>query len=196
MLTFKYAAGIKEDVIRHARPEDARDIWKLAQQLRLDYSSPQTNGFLVYVLDENRYRQRIAASPFFYVADTGNKLDGFLMCYDERTLRDLNAAGDMSHEDGTVEFVLSQEGPYVFGDQIGVAREEQGHGIGHAMMRELFKEMRESGISAMYGAILHKPFRNASSINFFSGLNSEKVSEIANKDSLVWGIYRTNAVQN
>jgi len=175
--------------IRHARPEDAKRICDLAASIKIDYSDPQKTGFLVYTLDEDGYERRMR-SDLFYVADNGRGIDGFLMCYDDDRLEHMVSGGILGHEDGIIGFVSRQERPYVFGDQIGVAPEKTASGIGSAMMRELFRDMRARQIPKMYVAILDAPSRNMASIDFCTRLGFIPLARVTNSDGKVWGIYR------
>lgn len=177
--------------IEHANPTDAQKVWSLAESVRLNYQKPQKEGFLVYVLNKDQYLQRIITSPFFYVAKTIDAdIEGFLMCYDDKTLQQLITNSELSHEDGITKFLTQQPAPYIYGDQIGINNCHAQTGIGNAMMKNLFKEMQTKNIDTMYVAIMHHPIKNTASINFCSKLGFTQVAEITNIDSRVWGIYQ------
>jgi predicted GNAT superfamily acetyltransferase len=175
-------------IIRRARASDAERIHAIAESIRLNRDSYQ-NGFLVHVPSPEQYRSCISLSPFFYVAQN-EETDGFLMCYDSGTLQTLRENGQMEHEDNLVDFVLQNELPYVFGDQIGVRPGKIRQGIGKSMMIRLFEDMEIEHIPTMYVGILHDPVRNGQSIYFCTDLGFEEIGEVTNSDGYVWGVYR------
>lgn len=174
--------------IRRAKVEDASKVENIARAVELDKDSPQEGGFLFYVQDKESYKKRIARSPYFYVAEDSGDIIGFLMCYDDKTLRGLT--DDLSYKDGTSKFLLEQKTPFIFGDQIGV-REEMNHkGVGNQLMERLFEDMKKSKIDTMYVEILHQPVRNETSIKFSEKLGFSLETEAINSDGSVWGIYK------
>lgn len=178
-------------ILRPARSEDAASISNLAGSLKLEPRLSTRNGFLVYPLNESGYQAR-TSSPFFYVAETDSNLDGFLMCYDSVTLDDFLEKGLLDHEEGLVQYITKQQTPYIFGDQIGVRKGKNRHNVGTAMMDKLFQDMQQKKIPTMYVGILHQPVRNYASIDFCTKLGFTKISEVANKDETVWGVYQLN----
>lgn len=182
--------------IRQATPDDARAIVEIAQSLKLDLSVHPTflwNGFLVYPLNEEQYKQRIRSTPYFYVDDCSNEgigITGFLMCYDDETLRKLTQNGDISHQDAEVKYVLEQKKPFIFGDQIGVRKEWARCGSGTELIRRLFGDMGNNGVRDMYVGILQKPVTNNTSIHFCAGFGFDKINEVQNPDETVWGIWK------
>ncbi len=176
-------------VVRKVTSEDAEKICLLANSIRLDNTEPQKEGFLVYVLDEEQYRSRTISS-FFYVAETDLNFDGFLMCYDYEILKKLAQRGLIGHEDKVIEFIIGQQEPYIFGDQIGVDVGKNNQGIGKALIEQLFQDMKAIDISTIYVAILHKPIRNEASISFCRVFGFEQIAEVTNRDETTWGIYQ------
>ncbi|MFA5992200.1 MAG: GNAT family N-acetyltransferase [Candidatus Pacearchaeota archaeon] len=173
--------------IRRAVAGDCDQIVNIAKSIKINYS-PQNNGFLVYVLSPKEYLSRIRASRYFYVAEDGDEIKGFLMCYDSNTIVDLRKK--LEHEDGVISFLLGQKKPFVFGDQIGVRPSNQRSNTGRSMLETLFKDMKNSKVNTCYVAILHEPVRNRASIRFCSSLGFKVVGEVTNMDEHVWGVYR------
>ena len=174
--------------IRLANLKDAEKIVDIANKIKIKYPNPQNTGFLVYILTKRQYEQRIKQTSFFYVS--GDKdINGFLMCYDDKTLATLVKKGELNHENNLVNFILKQQRPYIFGDQIGVLSENIREGIGENMMGALFKDMKRKGIKDMYVGVLHKPFTNQASIEFCDSFGFKYISEVINEDNLAWGIY-------
>ena len=179
-------------VIRKATPDDAQKVHQIAESIRINYGNPQRNGFLVYVLSEEQYRYHIERSSKFYVSeDVDGEVDGFLMCYDSEALRLLRRTlRKLDHEDGLIDFVLCQETPFIFGDQIGVQSDRRKMDIGRLMMQQLFEDMIEFQIPTIYVGILHEPVRNEASIGFVEYLGFFEAKKVRNRDGHVWGIYR------
>ena len=176
--------------IRQATVKDAEQIVEIAKSLKYDPSKEQEEGFLVYVLDYDGYRSRIKRNLYFYVAESDSQIDGFLMSYDDITLRILDGCYAMNHQAGLARFLFSKDAPFIFTDQIGVKRETNRSGIGRALMNRLFQDMRTAKIPQVYGGILHEPTRNEASIAFCTGLGFEYVQEVQNPDFYRWGVYR------
>ncbi len=179
-------------IVRHVRLNDLGEILQLANSIKLKNNSPKEGGFLVYVLDEGGYKERIHLSSYFYVAESKNKIIGFLMCYDNKTLTDLKNKNLLDYEDKTVNLILSQNRPFLFGDQIGVISSHRSQGIGKSMIKQLFEDMKKQNIKRIYVAVLHKPFKNIASLGFCKKLGFNFLQEVENKDNLVWGIYYLN----
>jgi N-acetylglutamate synthase-like GNAT family acetyltransferase len=177
-------------MIRKARIKDSESIHNIAEKLHIDKISDTSKGFLVYVLPEKEYVRRIKSSDHFYVSENNNKIDGFLMCYDNNTLKDMQNKGILAHEDGIMNFVKKMHTPYIFGDQIAVDPDTQEKGIGGKLWGNLLADMKKKDITTMYVAILHKPIKNIHSINYHKKFGITKVSEVKNKDNKIWGIYK------
>jgi N-acetylglutamate synthase-like GNAT family acetyltransferase len=176
--------------IRQATVEDAEQIVQIAESLKHDFEKVQTNGFLVYVLKEEEYRSRIRHNPYFYVSQDEGGLSGFLMAYDNSTLRSLDGCAAMQHEFGLVQLLLHQKPPFIFADQMGVRAEVNRSGVGRKLMKRLFHDMKKAKIPKIYAGVLHEPTRNQASINFCEGLGFNYTKrEIQNPDGYIWGVY-------
>jgi len=167
-------------------------VVNIAEAVRINPYDPDPHilnkGFLVYVLGKNGYRRR--ENPYFTLSSEGGAAAGFLMCYNCAFLRELVADGSISHQDGAVSFLLREiECPFLFGDQIAVSSTVSRRGIGRELMHDMFGRMHAAGIRRMYVTILHRPVRNAASIQFCEGLGAKCVQEVTNKDGFTWGVY-------
>ncbi len=178
-------------IVKHPELIDALQISKLANDLKLNNINGANTGFLIYPLDENGYKTRINSS-FFYITKDNSKINGFLMAYDSNTLNNYLQNKLLSHEDGIMDFLITQTENYVFGDQIGIDPKAKRNNIGTLMMTELTKDMKFKNISTMYVAILHKPVKNLTSIAFCSKKGFKEICEVTNKDNTTWGIYKLN----
>jgi ribosomal protein S18 acetylase RimI-like enzyme len=179
-------------IVRLAKLDDSREIALLADSIRLKEDCSEDKGFLVYILDDNSYKERILHSDYFYVAELKNKIVGFLMCYDDKTLAELKNKHLLDHEDETINFILSQNKPFVFGDQIGVLSSYANQGVGTSMTKQLFEDMKKRNIMRLYVAVLHKLFKNIVSLNFCKKLGFKFIREVENHDNKIWGIYLLN----
>lgn len=177
-------------MIRKAKENDAKFICDLAEILHIGKKGVTLKGFLVYVLPESGYFARIRLSKYFYVSENNNLIDGFLMSYNSKTLKDMQKKRLLSHEDGIMQFVSNLPEPYIFADQIGVNPKTQQKGIGLTLWHKLFADMKKNKINVLYGAILHKPICNKHSIDYHRKLGFVQVSEVKNKDNNIWGIYK------
>jgi GNAT superfamily N-acetyltransferase len=177
-------------IIRRATQEDLEGICKVAESVKLDYSKPQKSGFLVYCLSKDQYANRLESSDYFYVATDQNKVIGFLMCYDDETLKDLIKNGNLDHEAHLAKKVAEQNGRYTFGDQIGVFPDKALTGVGTALMTALFEDMKAVNINTIYVGILHKPVMNIASKQFCENLGFMCRESVINSDNHEWGFYK------
>lgn len=180
--------------IENVQEKDLPAVTAIAAKLKLDVANPDPKivgkGFLIYTLPEEAYRKR--ANPYFTVAKEGERVLGYLMCYERAFFEELIRNGDIGHEDGITRFIqdLEPSDQYIFADQIGLDYENRRKGMGSNLMRQLLERLKHEGITKMYGAILHQPVKNEASITFCSKLGARVVGEVTNQDGLVWGIYR------
>ncbi len=121
--------------IRKAGIKDSKQIKNLAESLRLNSQTPKEKGFLIYVLDEEEYKKHIQESKYFFIAQEKKEIIGFVMAYDDKSLKSLFNENQMKHEDNLVKFILEQNNPFIFGDQIGIRSNNEGNGIGKRLMR-------------------------------------------------------------
>ena len=177
-------------IIRKATPEDLEGICKVMNAVKLDYDNPQKCGFLAYGLNHEGYAQRITSSDYFYVALNEDEVVGFLMCYDNETLKGLMKSGELDHDDMLTKRVSEQQGKYIYGDQIGVIPDRTLNGVGTSMMETLFDEMRRTEIFDMYVGILHEPAMNSASKKFCERLGFSHQESVRNSDNHLWGIYK------
>ncbi|MGY4884330.1 MAG: GNAT family N-acetyltransferase [Nanobdellota archaeon] len=174
-------------IVRKANQKDVKDIHEIAEKVRLNTSNPQPNGFLIYVLDENGYSDRLI-SPYFYVAVDKGKTIGFLMCYDNKTVDELAESGKLDHEDGFLNYLSKIKEPYILTDQLGILPEYARIGAGKLLMNTLIKDMKKAKIYRAEGIVSNTPLNKAST-SFLKKYGSKKVGEIKNKDNHVWDIY-------
>jgi hypothetical protein len=175
--------------IRRARMGDEGIMAEMAGKLRLDPRNPRPEGFLTYPLDADGYHRRLIVSGNTYIAENHHGSPaGFLMCFNELGLEVLAAYGDMDHQDGEVEFVMKQDKPFIFADQIGVL--EPRNGAGRALLGALFEDMEESHIPVMYASVLKEPVENKASFDFCREMGFEQMEAVRNPDGYLWVVHR------
>lgn len=172
------------------------EVLAIANEAKIDPRNPGTedtkSGFLIYPLTREGYQKRTRGNDFFITFSEQGQVKGFVMCYDRAFLNKLIEEGEIGHEDGIVNYLSSQTPPednFLFGDQIGISRQNRTREAGTMLLEEVFVKMREKGMKNMYVAVLHQPVRNEASINFIGGLGFNNVAKVTNSDGLVWGIY-------
>jgi GNAT superfamily N-acetyltransferase len=179
-------------IIRKAKTGDESAIELIANSIKLKDKGPNNKGFLVYILNKEDYQKRIQLSDYFYVAELDNKIIGFLMCYDDETLTHLKNMKLIRHEDSIANYLISQNKPFVFGDQIGVLYDYSNKDVGSSLIKHLIEDMKKDDINKLYVAILHKPFKNKASLDFCKKLGFRFIEEVENDDKKVWGICLLN----
>jgi len=194
MKTFQSLQTMQESAwvnlkIRKANIADAPKIQKLAHSLKIDVKNPQENGFLVYTTDDEGYKKRIQSTPYFYVAERDGELIGYLYCFDDKTLKELEEKKILTGEDITFPYLFSQKKPFILADQMGVMRKYSYQGIGKALFEKFFADIIGKNNLRLYAEILHKPVRNQASINFCQSIGFNEIEELTNSDKNTWGIY-------
>ena len=182
------------DSLEVARELHIPGIFGIVEKLKMNPRTPEpeklARGFLNYTFNACGYARRL--NELFIVQTQGNKVGGFLMCYDRAFLQILINDGEEKHETSILNFIQSLEpkNDFVYGGQVGVDPEVRQRGVGRRMMERVFALMRSRHIKHMYAAILHAPVRNDVSIAFSVATGAQNVGEVLNDDGLLWGIYR------
>ena len=176
--------------IRDAKPEDVKRIYELAKSVKLDKEKPHANGFLVYILDEDGYREKMELSDLFYVAEENGEIVAFFMGYDDKFIEQLMESSEIKKDDPVFSFVMKQKRPFVFGYQLAVDYNHSYRGIGKMLMDRLFEDMLKKGITEVYADILHKPIENTASKNFVISIGCKFIRDVDEGDGYIWGIYK------
>jgi ribosomal protein S18 acetylase RimI-like enzyme len=175
-------------IIRKATAQDLEGICAVAESVRFDPFKVQENGFLVYVHDRQSYAERIASSECFYVAIDHVELVGFLVCYLDDAVADLVSRGVMNNDVLRACVRAGCEGRWIYADQIAVRPSHTGLGIGPALVRELYKDVKDRRIDSVFVAILHEPLNTASK-TFCEGLGFAFQNTLRYRDGRLWGLY-------
>ena len=133
-------------IIRKAKTSDSKNIFKISKSVKINWKNPQKEGFITYPLQEGGYGKRIKLSKYFYVAEENKEVIGYLMCYDDNTLKRIISDGNINHQDGTTTFLLKQKPPYIFGDHIAIKKKYLQKGVGERLMERLSKDMKKDEI--------------------------------------------------
>jgi len=181
-------------IIAHAVPEDAEDISKLANSLRVDVENPQEGGFIAHPYDADTYLQRITGNPFVYIARIDGEAVGYSIGFTKGTLEEKMGKEIQSEDDDKypIFHFLQQQDAYVYVDQWGIARDYARKGIGKALVKKCNSDMIERGIFTVFAGIWLEPYRNQASLDFTRGLGFVQVSELVNSNGHKEGIYRLN----
>jgi len=180
-------------IVRKANAKDVAQITKIANSVKIDFKNLDkeiiNRGFLVYVLNEEYYKERL--NDYFLVYEENNKINGFLMCYSRIFLKSLITSGALNHKDAEIDFLSNRRTgeKFVFGDQIGVGKDFRGKSVGKKIMNKLFDEMNKNSTKDIYVTILLKPVEHKISLSFCESLGFKHISNVINKDGLIWGVY-------
>lgn len=177
-------------------------VFEIAQEAKIDPKTTKLeltkDGFIIYPLDKDRYERRASGNEFFTILSEDGQIRGFLMCYDRAFLQKLINEGEIRHEDGIVNYLISNTEPednFLYGDQIGISSGNRTRGAGTMLLENVFVKMKEKNMRNMYVAILHDPFANNTSINFVKLLGFNNIAEVTNSDGLAWGIYHLDILK-
>ncbi|MGY4884332.1 MAG: GNAT family N-acetyltransferase [Nanobdellota archaeon] len=174
-------------LIRKATPDDATDIYNIAETLRQDPEKLKSNGLLPDMLTEEEYAQRALLSEYFYVAVDKGKIIGFLMCYDNSTVNYLMRECNMEVQDEFVIHLSKISEPYIFGDQVGILPEYPGLEIGQMLISAAVQDLLKNHIYRFEGCIQHN---HNSEIPLFAikQFNLKNTTQIK-QDGKLWDIY-------
>jgi ribosomal protein S18 acetylase RimI-like enzyme len=182
-------------IIRRARQEDAFQIHTIAKSLYIDRPTQDLKfGFIVYYLDEEEYAARIDSNPF-YVVLVDKKVVGYIMAYNDETLRNYLKSKIVSHEERILKklFDYCREKNiqhFTFIDQLAVSPEYQRKGYGGFLLRRLCHETE----GPYFGIILNKPVLNPNE-NLFIRKRVNKLCDIEVESTGKWQMSKVNGKQ-
>jgi len=184
---------IKNIQIRQAQVSDISSIQSLANCLVVKSRDlGKTTGFYNYFLTENQYFNRIA-SPFFFVAENQDGLEGFCMGYDSEFLRALTEKEKELRGDVILNCLLELNPPWVYVDQFAVREPGTVTGslIAYNLRNSVIDETRKANIHSILGAVVHKPWENTSAVKFVKKSGFQLQQEVESK-GILFGIYQLN----
>lgn len=180
--------------IRNVLEKNLPEIKEIADSLLV---SPETKnkeyGFYDYSLLLEQYRARMK-SKHFLVAIKNSRLEGFCMAYDSDFIRQLVEQEPQLKNDAIFKYITAQQEDYVYIDQLAVRKPKTF--IGRTYACKLFERLKEvsKGKQFIQGVIPHIPWKNESSISFFTHQGARLIKEIKGKKNIVFGIYRLDLV--
>ncbi len=173
--------------VRLASKADVKEIRNLTLSLSIERNSNSGVGFLEYPLpSEWEYATRISGSKFFFVARERNELAGFVAAFSNDFLKDLKLPDNEIDEH--IANDLEKGKGFVYVDQLAVAKEFQGRGVGKLLMQKVFEAARKDGFVRAYSAIVCQPLRNPASEKLHLSAGFRLVEEFAAYGK-VFGIY-------
>jgi GNAT superfamily N-acetyltransferase len=175
-------------IIRRAKPTDLEGICAVAESVRLDPHHVQEHGFLVYVHDRQGYAERMAATDLFYVAIEGGEVVGFVLGYEDHTVADLVRRRVVSNDVLHAQSVAGCDGRWIYADQLAEHPAYAGRGVGIALVKKLYEEVRDRAFNSVFVAILHDP-PNTRSTAFCEGLGFAFRGTLRYEDGRQWGLY-------
>ena len=179
--------------IRKAQLSDIPQIKSIADSLVVTPEDREKDsGFYDYCLSGEQYKRRI--NDLFLVGTGNSRVEGFCMAYDSEFIRRLIEQEPELQEDTIFKYLTSQQENYVYIDQLAVRR--PGSFVGSSYACGLFEKLREEseGRNSIIGTIPHIPWKNKSSIRFFTHKGAKLVDEIGQEDKIVFGVYRMSLV--
>ena len=180
--------------IRKVQTRDIHQIKKLADSLVVtSKNADEKLGFYDYSLNEEQYRTR-SKSDLFFVGYSKSELEGFCMAYDSYFVRQLIEQEPQLREDTIFKYLMEQKEDFVYLDQLAVRKPKTF--IGGAYACRLFERLKENSErnQSIQGVIPHLPWKNETSIKFFTHQGARLLKEITGKNQIVFGVYRLDLV--
>lgn len=157
--------------IRKANESDATRIAELADMVRFDDAQSEElgeRGFLMFVLSEEEYVQRVKQTQDFIVAEEDGTVIGFALAYDLPTIKLMG-----KEQDGDIKKVIEHSGGnnFLYIDQMVVDIDKRGKGVGQQLL-DYLKDRHPQ--TAFYATIAVIPVENKCSLRFFVEKNKWK----------------------
>lgn len=164
---FKSSERIKT---RRATPKDLQDIYKIA--CSVGNSKKEANqGFLVddYSSDPKHYQAKLLENIFaldhFYVAESYNKVIGFLIAYTkEEWLKSNEEWFDQVY--WKPDFNINKTDNFILVDKTAILSHLTGKGIGSELYKKLISDIKSKGIRDIFAETIISPTPNFASLSF------------------------------
>ena len=180
--------------IRKVRIGDISQIKTIADSLVVTPKDKnKESGFYDYCLSSKQYRTR-SRSDLFFVGCSDSELGGFCMAYNSDFVRRLVEQELQLRDDAIFNYFILQQEAFVYLDQIAVRKPKTF--LGGIYAYELFERLKENseGNQFIQGVIPHLPWKNETSIKFFTHQGGRLLKEITGKNQVVFGVYRLDLV--
>ena len=183
--------------IRKVQTKNIPQIKELADSLVVtSKDADKKSGFYEYSLSEEQYRKR-SESDLFFVGYSDSGLEGFCMAYDSDFVMRLVKQEPKLRDDAIFNYLTEQKEDYVYIDQFAVRRPKTI--ISRTYACRLFERLKENseGNQSILGVIPHLPWKNETSIKFFThqgGRLLKEIKDITKKNQIVFGVYRLKLV--
>lgn len=180
--------------IRKVQVQDIPQIKTIADSLVITSENQDRDfGFYKYSLTNEQYTRR-SESNLFLVGLNNSRLEGFCMAYDSEVIQRLIEQEPQLRENEIFRYLSGQEEDYVYIDQLAVRKPKSFNGATCAC--ELFERIKEGSIgkTSIQGIIPHSPWKNNSSIGFFTHQGAKLVKEIKGSEDITFGVYKLSLV--
>ena len=171
-------------LIRKATIKDAKKIRNLSLSRCISIESNERSGLINYVPPSlKKYSNRILMGNFYIAEDKGN-LIGFIDSFDYRTLNEVFKKNEI-----TSKILSLEENPFIYSNTLVLSKDYEGAWISSKLLKNLINNIGKQYFS-LWGAIVHSPKRNQTSIKFSERAGFELQEEITTSFKLTFGIYR------
>lgn len=176
--------------IRSAKISDIDYVKSLADSLAVKPGENKTSGFYNYPLTKFQYLNRLK-SPFFFISENGSGLEGFCMAYDSAYLKRLKDVELDLEQDSVSNYLSKLEVPFVYIDQLAIKAPGtfMGSLAAHNLRNYIMDEVKKAGISDIFAAVSHAPWKNVSAVRFVKKSDFNFQEEI-DSNGVTLGIYK------
>lgn len=152
---------------RRVRQTDLEAVFLLGQSVKY---SPNNNsdGFLLLPPSRKELETWLTELKHFYVADKGQKVIGYLTCFDLPQITQYKHLVTLLKN-------FCKDGPLLYIDNIVISENERGKGLGTKFFTFLIKTAKDEGYSYLVTTIALLPKRNNRSIAFHKKLGFNEV---------------------
>ncbi len=180
--------------IRKVQMRDIPQIKTVADSLVVTLENQDRDyGFYKYSLTNEQYARR-SESDLFLVGLDNSRLEGFCMAYDSEFVLRLIEQEPQLRENEIFRYLTEQQEDYVYIDQLAVRSPKSFNGATCAC--ELFDRIKEEsrGKASIQGVSPHSPWKNKSSIEFFTHQGGRLIRELEGSEGIIFGAYRLDLI--
>ncbi|MBN2052399.1 hypothetical protein JW756_02765 [Candidatus Woesearchaeota archaeon] len=173
-------------IVRAAAPRDASEIRQIAAARRVSSSSNERSGLIDYpVPDESKYAKRILCG-LFYASENENtkEIVGFLDAYVSDSLKETFPGDPIINR-----IIHSEAVPFIYVNTVAIIKNYEARGVPYKLFKKLRGDIDEKYL-AVWGAIVHKPLMNITSVAMVKRLGFSLEEEIKAFENFTFGLYR------